>query len=83
MYIEIDDNYLVTNDGERNIILQRSNSKGNYQTVGYFSTVEDAFQAYARKRMVESEATSVEELLKELKDLREYIQSILEVSVDD
>lgn len=83
MYIEIDNNYVITNDGERNIILQRANSKGNYQTVGYFSTVEDAFQGYARKRMVESKATSVEELLKELRELREYIQSILEVSVND
>lgn len=80
MNIELDKNYRLTSDGERNVVLQKKNEKKKYSTVGYYSTVENAFQGYAQKRIIQSDAETIQELLDEIRDLREYLESVLEVS---
>jgi hypothetical protein len=84
--IKIDKNYSLKSD-PRNVILvenktvQDGNNKGTeYEsTIGYYGNIEQALNGYLNVKINTSEATSIKELLDEIKGVKEIIKGMLEV----
>lgn len=84
MDIKIDKEYSLQSD-ERNIILVKTkrakkgeNTGKKYEeNVGYYSTVQMALNDYLRIKTNLSEATSIQELLTEVKEIRKTIENVL------
>lgn len=84
MNIKIDNNYSLRSD-LRNVILvenkiiQEGENKGNptETTVGYYGTVEGALNGYLKVKTNLSDATSIKELLDEIKNVKNTIKEVL------
>lgn len=84
MNIKIDNEYTIQSD-ERNIILvrskeaQRGKNAGEVYTenVSYHATVQSALKDYLRVKTNLSEATSIQDLLNEIKEIRKTINDVL------
>ena len=84
MNIKIDKEYTLQSD-ERNIILVKTNkitkgenAGGTYdQNVSYHGTLQAALKDYLRVKTNTSEATSIQELLKEVKEIKKTIEKVL------
>jgi len=84
MNIKLDKEYTLQSD-ERNVILVRTkgvergkNVGGNYeQNVSYHGTIQSALKAYLRVKINLSDATSIQELLKEVRETRKIIENVL------
>ena len=81
MNIKIDNNFSLKSD-PRNVILvenkivQDGDRKGEiYESpIGYYGNVEGALRGYLNHKTNTSEATSINELLSEIKDVKEIIK---------
>jgi hypothetical protein len=86
MNIRIDKDYKLTSD-ERNVILtkisigQSGKSKGKEveSNVGYYGTIEHALNDYLRIKINTSQATSINELKAEIREVKQIIKKMLEV----
>ncbi len=80
MNIKIDNNYSLKSD-PRNVVLieNKVSEKGTeYEsTIGYYGTVESALKGYLKHKNNTSEATSINQLLNEIKETRKTIESVL------
>ena len=85
MNIRIDKDYKLTSD-ERNVILtkisigQSGKSKGKEveSNVGYYGTIEHALNDYLRIKINTSQATSINELKEEIREVKKTIQKMME-----
>ena len=85
MNIRIDKDYKLTSD-ERNVILtkisigQSGKSKGKEveSNVGYYGTIEHALNDYLRIKINTSQATSINELKAEIREVKKTIQRMME-----
>jgi hypothetical protein len=83
--IRIDNDYKLTSD-ERNVILtkisigQSGKSKGKEveSNVGYYGTIEHALNDYLRIKINTSQATSINELKAEIREVKKTIQRMME-----
>jgi hypothetical protein len=86
MNIRIDNDYKLTSD-ERNVILtkisigQSGKSKGKEveSNVGYYGNIEHALNDYLRIKINTSQATSINELKAEIREVKQIIKKMLEV----
>lgn len=84
MNIKIDKEYTLQSD-DRNIILVKTNkvAKGKNagetydQNVSYHGTLQSALKDYLRVKTNSSEATTIQELLKEVKEIKKTIENVL------
>ena len=84
MNIKIDNEYLLQSD-ERNVILVRAretkkgdNAGNTYEeNVSYHSSVQGALKDYLRIKTNLSEATSIQELINEVKEIKKTINEVL------
>ena len=82
MNIKLKGDYVLESENG-NIILKKltgtKNKEGipNKSIEGYHTTISSALRGYVRKSLVSSEAESVKQLLKEVRELNSYINSIL------
>lgn len=85
MNIKIDNNYSLRSD-LRNVILvenkiiQEGENKGKptETTIGYYGTVEGALNGYLKVKTNLSNATSIKELLDEIKSVKTIISEVLQ-----
>lgn len=85
MNIRIDKDYKLTSD-ERNVILtkisigQSGKSKGKEveSNVGYYGTIEHALNDYLRIKINTSQATSINELKAEIREVKQTIKNMME-----
>jgi hypothetical protein len=84
MRVELDNKFIITSD-ENNFILKEvricdgEKTKGEKieTPVGYYGNLEHLFDAYLNKSLMKSEATELAELLMEVRTIKRYIQSLL------
>lgn len=84
MNIKIDKEYTLQSD-ERNVILVKTkevergeNIGESYeQNVSYHGTIQSALKDYLRVKINSSEATSIKELLKEVREIKKTIENVL------
>jgi|GEM_PF-3159406 len=84
MNIKIDENYSLKSD-DRNVMLVENKVKQEgknigepYEnTIGYYGSVQAALKAYARLKTNLSEATSIKELLADVKRIDKKIEEVL------
>ncbi len=84
MRIEIS-NYVITSES-RNIILNKAMTvqegeragEEYLSPIGFYSTVEQAMKAVGNHKIKQSEATSIKELMKEVREIRKLIEEVLE-----
>jgi len=82
MNIILKGGYVLESDTNQIILkkLTGTNNKAgnpNKTVVGYHSTIASALNGYVKNSILESEATEIKELLKEVKDLDNYIKEML------
>lgn len=85
MNIRIDKDYKLTSD-ERNVILtkisigQSGKSKGKEveSNVGYYGNIEHALNDYLRIKINTSQATSINELKAEIREVKQTIKNMME-----
>jgi hypothetical protein len=85
MNIRIDNDYKLTSD-ERNVILtkisigQSGKSKGKEveSNVGYYGNIEHALNDYLRIKINTSQATSINELKAEIREVKQTIKNMME-----
>ncbi len=85
MNIRIDNDYKLTSD-ERNVILtkisigQSGKSKGKEveSNVGYYGNIEHALNDYLRIKINTSQATSINELKAEIREVKQIIKNMME-----
>lgn len=84
MNIEIDERYSLNSD-ERNVILIRKEiirsgkKKGKIRefNIGYYGTVQATLKGYLRVKINISEATTIQELLQDIKKIEKTIEMVL------
>lgn len=84
MKIQIDDKYQITSDS-MNYILQEKREvkegkdKGEVRevTLGYYGTITNALQGYKELQIRDSDVTTIDELMKLIKDLDKKIETLL------
>jgi len=85
MNIRIDNDYKLTSD-ERNVILtkisigQSGKNKGKEveSNVGYYGNIEHALNDYLRIKINTSQATSINELKAEIREVKQIIKNMME-----
>lgn len=80
MKVCIEDNLYIESDGMQFILKEYNGKKdklGNdlFKTHGYFPTVASALNHVVKMKVMNSDASTLSELLTEVKGIREYIES--------
>lgn len=83
MKLQINEDYRITTD-EKNVMLeqrkvyQEGKNKGQeyYNTIGYYGTLEGAFNGMLNHRIRTSDASSYKELIKLVAEVREDIKRV-------
>lgn len=80
MKVQIEGQLYLESDGMQFIIKEytgKQDKAGNglYKTHGYHSSVEGAIKALIKKKVMESTAATLSELLGEVQGIKEYIES--------
>jgi hypothetical protein len=85
MKIQVEDKLFIESDGMQ-FILKKYNGQfdkktGNelFKSLGYFATLQQAVKFLVRKKVMESEATTVQELLHELERIEKEIETLITV----
>lgn len=84
MKVQIEGQLYLESDGMQ-FILREYNGKqdkaGNdiYKTHGYYSSVEVAIKGLVKKKVMESTAATLSELLREVESIKAYIESKINV----
>jgi hypothetical protein len=80
MNIKIDENYSIKSD-LRNVILVENKiteeGKEYDSPIGYYGTIESALKGYLKTRINLSNATTIQELLAEIKNTKKIIENTL------
>ncbi len=78
MNIQLSDNIILTSD-ENNFMLKKINigKKKREKVLGYFGTLEHALESYLKQLMLNSQTTTLLELLKECKNNKEFIRKLI------
>ncbi|WDS60653.1 hypothetical protein BC7_00056 [Bacillus phage BC-7] len=85
MNIQLNETFKIVSN-EYNIILQEKYEKEknrvktgefDYKDVGYYPTLDKALTGFKNKKILKSNATSLQEISKELKEIKEIIGGIL------
>ena len=84
MYIELKQGYVLTSD-ERSVILNKTfvpksgenAGETNLKPVAYYSSIESALQGVLDRYTKMSDATTLKELLEEIKENKAYINSLI------
>lgn len=84
MKVQVEDNLFIESDPYNFIVkeyTQRKDGTGEGKTIvhGYFSKLEFAVKHIIKMKVKESTATTLEELLRDLKRIEEYIHSKITV----
>jgi len=80
--IRLDATYVLTND-ETGLILMRDEGKVDgkgrpiRESAGFYGHLSDAVDGYIRRRVLKSEATTLDALLAELKGIRAEVKELL------
>lgn len=83
MKIHIEGNVFIESD-EHQFILKRYgntyiNKEGeevqNYTVIGYYPTVEQAINSLIKKKLLNSQATTLKELKEDVESIREFVKS--------
>jgi len=77
--IKVDDDYTIRSDDlnfilDKNMVSEQGKSYG--RTIGYYSSIENALLGFVKQRTLASNATSVAELIQEIRELNAYIKGI-------
>lgn len=83
MNIDLDNNYKITSDS-LNVMLQerkiaekgKEAGKEYWQTVGYYSNVQDCLERYLHENINKSDATSILELINRINEAEEVIKKV-------
>lgn len=84
MKIQIEDNLYIESDSMQFIIKEYSGKQTvgeggkvteNYKTHGYYPDVKSCLNKIVKMKVMDSTATTISELLEEVKGIREYIES--------
>ncbi|WP_044648328.1 hypothetical protein [Paenibacillus terrae] len=77
LYLESDGMQFILKQytGKTTLVKLTGKEAEQYKTHGYFSTVEGALKKVVKMKVMESTATTIGELLKELEGIRQYIES--------
>ena len=85
MKVYLDENTFIKSDTLQFILVEektgkRGNSKGQLTEtiIGFYGTITDCVHAFVKQRQLESDATTLHELLQETKELREYVTKLVE-----
>ena len=78
--IKLEKDILLTSD-ENQLLLKKEigvNKEGKmrYRILGFYATLEQSLNGYVKVKIKASEATTLKELLNEIKSLKEYIKKI-------
>ncbi len=73
MNIRLSDGYILRSD-ERQIILSKEDKKGNISPVSFHKDVYSALEAFLNKKVYASEAESIKELMREIRETRKQIK---------
>lgn len=84
MKIKIDDKYQITSDSMQYILQEKKQTKKDdvevkdYEVnLGYYSTITNALQGYKELQIRNSDVTTIDELMKLIKDLDDKIETLL------
>lgn len=80
MEIKLENNLVLSSD-ENQLTLRKEigvdkEGKATFKTLGYYSTLEQALEGYLRFKIKTSQATTLQELLNEIKALKHYIKML-------
>lgn len=80
MNINLENGIILTSD-ETQFILKKEigvDKKGDttYRTLGYYSEIDHALKGYVKYKTRTSDATTLQQLLNEIKTLKNYIKNI-------
>jgi hypothetical protein len=85
MKIQVEDKLFIESDGMQ-FILKKYNGQydkktGNelFKSLGYFGTLRQAIKFLVKKKVMESEATTVQELLLEMERIEKEIEEIIKI----
>lgn len=84
MKIQIEGNRWVESD-ERQFILKEYTGKKDkhgtqlYKTHGYFPSVKSALEHFVKLKVMDSTATTLSELLQEVRSIRAYLESQISI----
>ncbi|MGN0022218.1 MAG: hypothetical protein ACI35Z_15555 [Sphingobacterium hotanense] len=84
MKVCIENNLYIESDGMQYILKEYTgktaeNGTPLFKTHGYFSSIEAALNKFLKMKIMDSTAQTLGELLREVKDIREYIESTVTV----
>ena len=80
MEITLEQGIILSSD-ENQLVLRKDGGKDKknnqiYRTLGYYTTLEQALDGYAKYKIRTSQATTLQELLNEVKALKNYIKML-------
>ncbi|KAF6636554.1 hypothetical protein [Paenibacillus polymyxa] len=77
LYLESDGMQFILKqyNGKMSVAKDTGKETEQYKTHGYFSTVKGALEKVVKMKVMDSTATTLGELLKELEGIRQYIES--------
>lgn len=89
MRIQIDDSIYLTSDSTQFMlvetkIIQDGKNKGNEydSTLGYYGSIPEVIKAYVKQKQLESNATTLQELLAETREIYQYVKNLFEQKGD-
>ena len=78
MDIKLKGNYVITSDNNQfilsKVLVKQKSSEEYYSSVGFYGSLEHALNAYTKNVILQSEATSIKELLDELASIKQYLK---------
>lgn len=84
MKIKIDDKYQITSDSMQYILQEKKQSKNDerevkeyYVNAGYYGTFASALKNYKELQIRNSDVTTIDELMKFIKELDDKIEKLL------
>lgn len=87
MKVQIEGNLYLESDSQQFILKEYTGKQSIkdgvatdlFKTHGYFSNIESALNKFTKMKIMESTATTLSELLAEVKGIRSYIKSKVEI----
>jgi hypothetical protein len=83
--VYLDDKTFIKSDEVQFLLVEektvregKNKGKINEVVIGFYGTITDCIRAFIKQRQLESKATTLHELLKETKELREYVTKLVE-----
>ena len=82
MNINLNDEIIMETYSDQIVLKRLTGSKDkkgkpNYTIEGYYNSITSALQGYARKSIIRSEAKDIKTLVKEVKEINQYIHKML------